>query len=353
MEDKGRDRNINSDPGYSVEYLPPKPENWKSGTLLEIFSCTQKKLALNNLGGLIEVTPQKIEKNDNSYVYTIPFEQDNGQIAYEYDDYVAEMTDFDEFMHTYRGKCKISIVLKIPSIPNGRSYRLKKFLQNQILTNDSENLGIDYREYESDCELGISDSEYVWLLDGSEDYCTPLYNWTLSLWKKIEFIKGEIKDISLNSAIEDENIDKFFDTLLKETKAELPNMETGKNQEFILRWGDSFSWLYPLGGKMGRIEIFWKSEENIIKSEIVSTRNKVSQKDSRNIIEKAAGAYEWGMEGANFWFAFIESITLQDFDNLNKAKKLASKIVKLYKEVEKTREKLIKLKKRQLKINFT
>ena len=91
------------------------------------------------------------------------------------------------------------------------------------------------------------------------------------------------------------------------------------------------------------MEVDWNPDANEITAYVVSQRNGITQKDSRSVIEKMAGDYDWDFEGSNFWYAFTEPFTRQDFSDLSKANKLASQIVKLYQDVESTRNKLKKI----------
>lgn len=144
------------------------------------------------------------------------------------------------------------------------------------------------------------------------------------------------------SKIKMDDIDKFYRSLAKDIDADLPDADIEKNKEVELNEEGIFSWTPGLGGKMVYMEVDWYPEANEIISYVVSQRNGVTQRDSRSVIEKMAGDYEWDFEGANFWYAFTEPFTRQDFSDLTKTKILASRIVKLYQDVDTARNRLKK-----------
>ena len=101
-----------------------------------------------------------------------------------------------------------------------------------------------------------------------------------------------------------DDIDKFYHSLLKDIETALPDADIEKNKEVELSEDGIFGWSPGLGGKMVYMEVDWDPDANEITAYVVSQRNGVTQKDSRAVIEKMAGDYDWDFEGSNFWYAF-------------------------------------------------
>lgn len=123
--------------GYEVEYIEPSNT---SKELLDIFLQYHKHLIKSEQGSFIIHTPQDvIVSADICYTYKIPFKNNEGHIQFEYWDYVAEMTDFNELMHDYRGKLELSMDWYV-RLPKNSSIHLKKedLPENYFLTRKND-----------------------------------------------------------------------------------------------------------------------------------------------------------------------------------------------------------------------
>lgn len=167
-----------TDKAYSVEYVPPKDT---AAILRGLFAQVQERLAASLPQGMLDASPREVSEKDNSYDYVIPLGNDRGHIYFSYDDEIAEMASFEEYMHSGwadRGRLWLRITLKLAGAEEAKCRQALKELAAKDIQDISPGRGT----------LSVSQICDACLLRPDENDVNWIYESVMKLWRQLELV---------------------------------------------------------------------------------------------------------------------------------------------------------------------